>query len=200
MLVLPGAGLVILENPKTATQSVRAMLDGVAEVLEPRHAQARGYSRLAGEIAARHGRAFETVSVVREPLDRVASWYRYRQRTGIPDPGKSTAGLDFETYLMATLERDPPGFARIGRQDRFTGWRGGRSEIDLLFDFARLDLLVAFLAERLGRPLHLPHRNRSPEAAAGPVSEAAMARFRQARAGELSLYTTVAAAGVLVRS
>jgi hypothetical protein len=201
MLVLPEAGLVLLENPKTATMSIRAMLGAAAVVEVPRHANARLYAAEAAGLAARFGRSFRTVAVVREPLARLQSWHRYRQRAKVADGPRSAAGISFEAFVCATLDDRPPPYARVGRQDRFVGWNGRAAAVDHLFDFERLDLLVDVLSGRLGRPLRLPHRNASPPAApAKPLSEEVLALLIRARADEFALYRAVAAAGVLTRA
>jgi hypothetical protein len=200
VLVLPQARLVVLLTPKTGSQSL-------AEALAPhalpgftgRHIGAAEYARdHAAEIARRLGAPPRTLAVMRAPLDRLGSWFRYRSRAGIADPAKATAGLTFAGFIAATLDPDPPPFARIGRQDRFLGVAGPGPAVDLIADYARLDRLEGWLSDRLGATVRLPRRNASPGDPPDLTLPADLAnRLRAARTGEFALYDAVAAAGLL---
>ncbi len=203
MLLLREAGLVILEVPKTATQALRAALAGLAEPGfdgAARHVTAMAYhDRHAAAAALACGRVPETVAVVREPLSRLESWHRYLARDKLAGAPQSTEGVAFAAFIAALLAPGRSRYPQVGRQDRFTGWDGRAARVDHLFDHARLDLLVAFLAGRIGADVSLPARNVSPPRAAEPLTEALMAQLRAARAAEFQLYDAVAAAGHLQR-
>lgn len=204
MLVLKKARLVFLANPKTATQALRAMLAPHAGATPKdtgdRHINAGIYARRwAGRIAAEMGCIPETFAVMREPLEHLGSWYRYRQREALRGHENSTHGISFTDFVTARLSDDPPPFARIGRQDRFMGFLSGDPPVNLIFDYARLDLLVLFLSERLGVELALPVRNVSPVVTRDALSlpEDLLARLKEAHAGEFDLYEKVSDLGVL---
>lgn len=205
VIVLKKAGLVFLENPKTATQSVRQML---AEYLDDTPAHARtphinsetywhGWFLYMVEYT---GKLPETFSVMREPLDHIASWYRYRQRKAIRGHENSTYGISFADFVEALLLPDPPPFARIGRQSDFMGFRGGRVFVNYIFDYRQLDLLVVFLSNRLGKSLSLGHTNISPKLGGSSLKlpKALYDYFVQARAREFELYQKVSQAGLLI--
>lgn len=209
MLVLVDHALVLLESPKCASTAIRRMLEPqvgkpwVRQTSRERHIGLRQYRRVWADLLARDlGRAAETLCVVRDPLDRAASWYRYRQRPQVEGKPVSTRGMSFAAFLVDCLSDDPPPHARIGNQARFTDFARGRSGVDHMFDFRRLDLLVAFLSGRLGVPLALAPHNASPAPAAPhePLPEVLLARFRAARADEFALYAMVRAAGSLHRA
>lgn len=199
MILLPQAGLVILEMPKAASQSLRAMLDGLADpgfLTRPRHAGAAAFEaghRAAAEAAA--GRAVETLCLVREPVARLRSWWAYRSGRGALPPG-----LPFAAFVAACIDPAPPAWARLGRQERFAGWNGQAAAVDHVFDLSALPTLVAFLARRTGRALVLPRRNASaPPAAVPALTEAQEAALRRALAGDFALQAAVARAGHLRR-
>lgn len=206
MIVLTGAALVYLEVPKTATMAMRAMLrplkppGGWPFAAARRHLGGPAYhSRWRARVEALAGRPVETFCVVREPLARAESWYRYRQRAAVAAQARSSAGMTFAEFLSRSLDPDPPTAARIGRQDRFCGYDGQGARIDHIFDYRRLDLVTAFVAAHVGRPLALPQRNISPTApAADPTADLPadlIARHRRERAPEYDLYDRVAAVG-----
>lgn len=143
------------------------------------------------------GRA-EVFAVVRDPVARLDSWYRYRQRNPAGE-ARSTQGLGFDDFLRAAMSDPVPDFARVGAQDRFTGWNGQRATVDVLFDYDRLDLMMDFLADRVGQRLHLPQKNVSAVQRTGKpeVPPELLARLRQHMAGEFALYDAVRETGVL---
>ncbi len=203
MLLLPRARLVVLLTPKTGSQSLAGAL--AAHAL-PSPSGTRGRHIGAAEFARHHaawaeaelGATPRTLAVMRAPLDRLGSWYRYRRRAGLADPARATAGLSFSDFVAATIAPDPPEFARIGQQDRFLGLAGQGPPTDLIADYAQLDRLAAFLADALGAPVRLPRRNVSPgDPPDLALPDDLLARVRAARAGEFALYDRVAAAGIL---
>ena len=204
MLVLAKAGLVYLANPKTASQAIRAMLaphSSSAEVSRDHpHMNAAIFARrFARTVQVAIGRPPETFAVMREPLDHMHSWFRYRQRDALRGHPNSTHGLSFAEFVEARLANPQPPFAAIGRQDRFLGHIGGGPPVTHIFDYARMDRLVAFLSNRLEVPLSLGERNISPKVADTPdLSAPLMARFRAVHGTELDLYAKVAAKGHLI--
>jgi hypothetical protein len=204
VLVLKKAGLVFLANPKTATQSLRAVLAPYAKATPEdtgdKHINAQIYGRKwARRIAHRIGTVPETFAVMREPLAHLGSWYRYRQRDALRGHENSTHDISFADFVTARLSDDPPPFARIGRQDRFLGFLNSGPPVNYIFDYARLDLMMLFLSERLGTDLALPVRNVSPrgEADALDLPPDLAARLREVHAGEFALYDQVSDEGVL---
>lgn len=175
MLVLKEARLVYLANPKTATQSLRAMLRPFAaatpERTDNKHIGAVGYNnRWKEQVTRIVGASVETVAVMREPLAHLGSWYRYRQRDALRGHENGTHHVSFAEFITAYLSEDPPAFARIGRQARFLGLLPDATPpVDYIFDYDRLDLLMLFLSERLGKDLALPTRNVSPGGASSAL-------------------------------
>lgn len=205
MLVLQASRLVFLANPKTATQSVRAMLRPRALAgdwqTDPgaRHCGIGPFDRKwRAMVEAAVGGPVEVFAVVREPVARLDSWFRYRQKNAAGDK-RSTQGMAFTSFLDAVLSDPVPDFARVGSQDRFAGWNGRRAGIDVLFDYDRLDLMMDFLADRVGQRLHLPLRNVStvPREGKPEVQEEMLGRLRRAMAAEFALYDAVRETGVL---
>jgi hypothetical protein len=206
LLILGSSRLVILEVPKTASLALRGMLEPFATPLlpkVPRHITAQSFLRRhkAGVVEALGG-PVETVAVMREPLRRLQSWYRYRLRDQVAKTRISTRDVSFEQFITAYLNEAPPPFARIGRQDRFVGWNGVRMRVDHLFDYRRLDLLVDFLSERLGVAVDLPHKNASPEPEEETylLSDEVLARLLKANEAEFSLYRQLRKQGWIERN
>lgn len=205
MLILGIQRLVVLETPKTGSMALRAMLEPYtlpASDEAARHVGHTGYMlKHAPALAQAFGGGLETLAVVREPLSRMKSWYRYRMREKVAHLPVSTKGMRFADFMMAYLEDPPPTFANVGRQDRFVGWNGREARVDHLFDYNRLELLEAFLSERTGDVLTLPARNVTPKTKPldYSLSDAVATQFEDQNAEEFALYAAVSKTGYLRR-
>jgi hypothetical protein len=198
MLVVDDAQLVVLEMPKTATQALRRALETHVREVDNlrRHGGFRYFKRnLYDSLAQEWNGHVECCCVVREPLARIQSWYRYRQRPKIAGSEKSTAGIEFEDYVEALLSPAPPPYAEIGRQAQFVGWNGSKARVDHVFDYQRLYLLLGFLSERIGTEIKLPLRNQSTAPMPSPLRPQLQARFADAYAEDYALYHLVQKAG-----
>jgi len=206
MLILPAQRLVVLEVPKTGSLALRAMLEPMAADLAPdapRHTRASVFdSRFRSNVEAALGGTVELVAVIREPLRRLQSWYRYRQRDNVASLRISTREVSFNDFVADYLSPAPHPRAKLGRQDRFVGWDGSRAQVNHLFDYRRTDRLVDFLSERVGERLKMPLRNVSPEVedADYTLEEEVMARLLKRNAAEFDLYAAVREAGHLITS
>lgn len=210
VLVLPKGRLVYLANPKTATQSIRAVLRPLSLTVGPfgdlynRHMPYPTFDKEWRALTEKLlGHPVETLVVVRDPFERLESWFRYRHRN--PEGAEnSTRGISFDDFARAAALGDQaPVFAKVGDQARFAGWDGLQAGVTHVFDHARLDLLVDFLQRRLACRIRLPQRNISPPAellGLAPLSEEARAVYRASRPGEFALYAAVARQGSLHRS
>ncbi|MFA9231475.1 MAG: hypothetical protein ACEQSU_12140 [Microgenomates group bacterium] len=204
MLVLENARLIFLANPKTATQSTRAMLERFGNnpdrlrIDGARHMGVQHYIRkLRAGLETELGAPLESFAVMRAPLDHLHSWFRYRQRDGVP-PDACTKGISFDQFVAATLMDAPPVYAKIGRQSQFLAAKAGRSQVEHLFDHAQMDKMITFLSARVGEPLHLPRRNVSPLATAErDLSAKTTALMHSVMAEDFALYTALRQHGYL---
>lgn len=208
MLVLSKERLVFLANPKTATQSLRAMLKPYAtDWLQPDPAQTRhlgigGYQvKLAAKLQNDLGGPVETFAVVREPMARLDSWYRYRKRNPKGTPS-SSKGISLENFCKAALAARVPPYAKIGSQATFVGFDGVCAQVDYVFDYDRMDLLLTFLSDRIGKRVDLPRRNISVvprDDAPLAITPETLAALHEKMAADFALYDRVRETGVLFR-
>lgn len=203
MLVLAAQKLVVLEAPKTGSLALRAALEPFADPFwsqGSRHTGFVGYQRYHHRaLTIALGEAPKTIAVMREPLRRLQSWYRYRRRSQVSMSTVSTRGITFEEFVRGYLEPDQPAFASVGRQDRFLGWNGTSVQVDHVFDYNRLDLLTDFLSQRLGTETALPQRNVSAEAddADYTLSDETLARLLTQYETEFAIYAALRRKGHL---
>lgn len=198
MLILDKARLVVLEMPKTASQSLRNALSPFAEVVSDvrRHAGFHVFGRdIYPKLIEDWNGVVECCCVVREPLSRAQSWYRYRQRDKIAGTERSTVGISFDDYIEALISDDPPPYVQGGRQSLFTGWDGVTTKVDHVFDYENLDQFLEFLGGRLGAELKLPIRNQSTGPIPEPLPANLQNQFNDAYAADYALYRAVQRAG-----
>lgn len=169
MLIFHRFGLVLLSVPKTGTHSYIDHLHHRADIVikHPpalKHMGMARFNTVMRPLLETPRHRLETVAVIREPLDWLWSWYRYRARPEIVGQPTSTAAISFDDFVAAYLAETPPPFARIGRQSHMIWDAGRRQRADHLFRYDRLDLLNAFLGARLGMAVGPTARlNPSPE-------------------------------------
>jgi hypothetical protein len=117
MLVFWKAKLVLLAVPKTGTTALEAAFGPWADgaFFNPprlKHMTLRRYRRQLAPILAQDGPPLEVMAVMREPVDWLSSWYRYRTRPELGTRPQSTAGLSFGDFALAwlgTIRRNTPG-------------------------------------------------------------------------------------------
>lgn len=195
MLVFWRQRLVFLATPKTASTSIESALAPQAAVVVMRppqlkHTNAQKYYRqVAPFLGDAKGEDFVLTALMREPLDWLGSWYRYRQR---PEevPEKTTSAMTFDAFVQAYCQNDQPEFAKVGNQANFLAPKDHR-EVDYIFRYDRMADFVAFLEKRLGGKIDLPRVNVSPSAALD-LSSDTEALLRKTRARDFSLYARLA--------
>lgn len=171
MLIFWKKRLVFLATTKTGSTSIEMALESLAHaaILRPpalKHTSATRFRRhLAPYLeTAPGGGSFETVALIREPLDWLGSWYRYRLREHLPIRENRTGDETFASFVEGYLAEEQPSFARLGSQARFLTDRDGACAVDHLFQYEQIDRFLEFLEDRIGCEITLPRLNVSPEA------------------------------------
>lgn len=169
MLIFWKERLVFLANTKTGSTSIEAALEQLAHVVinrppQLKHTRARAFDlHLRPLLTQAAGGPFTTVALMREPIDWLGSWFRYRLRE-MEDTERSTAGMDFAGFVEAYLRPDPPRFAAVGTQAGFLCDAKGFLLADRVFRYESLTTFVHFLEDTLGCEITLPRMNVSPKA------------------------------------
>jgi len=195
MLIFWDQKLVCLATPKTGTTALAAALEARATISMQRppvvkHTNSQRYHRFIGPyLRATSGAEFCTVALMREPVDWLASWYRFRLREDLEGGANSTRGLSFEDFVRAFCSDPQPEFARVGSQARFLA-PPGKPRVDHIFRYEDMPRYVAFLEERLKCRLELPKLNVSPPADV-TLSSDGMALLRSHMAADFALYESL---------
>lgn len=194
MLYFQSANLTLLATPKNASTSLHAALRGDASVIfrgspKLKHIRFRRYRRYVEPLlTADAGSRPETMALIREPVDWLASWHRYRGRPGLADPAASTSGIAFAEFVEAYLSPAPPPFARLGSQARFLTDDDDGATVTHLFRLEDLPVAAAFLERRLGRPVTLDHRNASSDGPTHALPRGLRSRLAERFARDYALW------------
>jgi hypothetical protein len=194
MLIFIEPRLVLLSVPKTGTTALETALAPRAEIAfrarpEIKHLNLRQYrNRILPLLAPLGPRPFRTVAVIREPLDWLASWYRFRARDERIGHPNSTARVSFQRFVEDYLTPGPrPPYARLGRQSEFLTDPQGRVAVDHVFRYEAMEALLEFLSRRLGTEIRPGRENVSPPAETG-LDPATQARLREALAADYAIW------------
>ncbi len=198
MLVFWEQRLVFLATPKTGSTALAAALEPLAAVSVQRppvlkHTTVQRFHRFIGPyLKVASGHDFTTVALMREPVDWLGSWYRFRRREDLLDDAASTRNMSFDDFANAYCEKPQPGFANVGSQARFLT-PPGRQPVDRIFRYEDIGTFVDFLEDRLNCEILLPRLNVSPEADLDLRPET-LARLQETLAEDLALYDRIGAA------
>jgi hypothetical protein len=199
VLLAPGKGFVLLAPTKTGSTSIEtAFLTHSQIVLQSppsfKHTTYAGFQRFLQPYLASGGfprESYEVVCAFREPIDWLSSWWRYRSREKLANPtdprhANYTGDVSFEEFARAYMEGSEQ-FAKVGRLSRFVRPRPGEPEVDRIFRYDRLDLLVDFLCEKVGEEVEVGSANTSPKRSYS-LSEECEIELRQYFAPEYRIY------------
>jgi hypothetical protein len=194
MLVFWEQRLAFLATPKTGSTAIAAALESLASVSIQRppllkHTTVHRYRRFIGPyLEAASKDTFTLVALMREPVDWLGSWYRFRQRDET-EPSKSTRDMSFDEFVRAWCQDPRPDFADVGSQGKFLRPRQGVG-VDRLFRYEAIGTFVQFLEDRLNCEIILPRLNVSPEGVT-ELSHKSLALLREVAVEDFELYATL---------
>ena len=194
----PGRDFVLLALPKTASTSLeRTLAPYATEVIGSppgkKHLPARGFVHTkAHDLAAQgHPReSYELVTMFREPIAWLESWWRYRARE---DSRQSTADLTFDEFARLYLAGTDDAPVPRGRPAKFIHAQGAVA-VDRVFSVERPDVWAAWFGARLGVRLEFERRNAST-AERGDLADATREALVAHFAPEYDVWGRLAATG-----
>ncbi|WP_339766835.1 gamma-glutamyl kinase [uncultured Pseudosulfitobacter sp.] len=197
MLVFFKERLAFLSVPKTGTTAYENALRPRADLVisEPpmlKHAPVYRYNRFVRPMFLKVcDTELEVMAVMREPIDWLGSWWRYRQRPFMAGKPNATHGISFDDFVQAYMKGKKPSFADVGSQFKFLESQPNGVGVTHLFKYEDQPRLQAFLSERLDVTLDLARENVSPEMPLN-LSPDIASRFRRKFAEEFDLYDSIA--------
>jgi hypothetical protein len=199
LLLAPGKGFVFLATTKSGSTSIEtAFLRHSQMILQKppaiKHTPYAGFQRFLQPFLNSRGfprESYEVVCAFREPIDWLSSWWRYRSREKLANPADPkhrnyTGDISFEQFARAYMEGSEQ-FAQVGRPSRFVQPRQGQAEMDRIFRYDRVDLLVDYLCEKVGEEVEVGSVNTSPERSFS-LSEECEIELREFFAPEYRVY------------
>ena len=199
MLLAPGKGFVFLAATKCGSTSIETAFMPHSQIIlqnppNIKHANYAGFQRFLQPFLASAGfprESYEVVCAFREPIDWLSSWWRYRSRAQLANPANPrhrnyTGDMSFEQFARAYIEGNAQ-FVQVGRQAKFVRPSPGGAEVDRIFRYDRLDLLIDFLCEKVGKEVEVGSANTSPERSSS-LSEECDIELREFLAPEYRIY------------
>lgn len=196
MLIFLDKKLVILANPKTATSALERAISQAASIIvskppKMKHATVKEFGKyMEPFIGETDLSLFETCALIREPIDWLGSWYRFRHRENAKKKGKSTSDISFDEFALAACQDLPPDFARMKNQTDFLAPRPNLS-VKHIFCYDEIDKFVEFISARIDRKIVLDKVNVSPVKAVSILSDEVENEFRKKFEADFVLYSRV---------
>ena len=191
--MFPKKNLVFLSVPKTGTTSYINALQRHAEIIvkspsSVKHMNLMRFNKtLRPLLELNRPHPFETLAVIRHPLDWLSSWYRYRMRDTLDCGERSTAGITFDQFVNEYLKGEPAAYANVGSQARFLKPGGGQDGVTHLFQYENQDRIKEFIKERICENFELEFANVSPKIRV-QISPEVEARLRKKCADQFELW------------
>ncbi|WP_147125733.1 sulfotransferase family 2 domain-containing protein [Shimia ponticola] len=200
MLIFHDPPLVLFAVPKTGTTALEAALAKRADVTvggsaQAKHCNVSGFERDIEPKHCKPGFGYLRLCAIRDPLDRLRSWYRYRLLPQFDGSATSTRDMTFEDFIRDQLDPSGGRLPKIGNQRRFVSRKDGSIGMHRMYAYPNLAQMVDDLADILG-PIDLPRQNVSPKATTD-LSPSTLDALKEARAPEFELYERVSETGML---
>lgn len=193
MLVFYKERLAFLAVPKTGSTAYHTALRDRADLVvtgppDLKHAPVRRYDRFFQNIFRKmYDTEMEIMAVVREPLDWLGSWYRFRSRDDRIGHPHSTRDLSFDDFVQAYMQSPRPEFADVGSQSQFFLTRSNGVGASHVFKYENQGKVLDFLQDRLNMQINLQKENVSPQRELF-LSRATEEEFRKRHATEFACY------------
>lgn len=196
VLALPAHGFVMLSMPKCASTSMVRSVAGQAEVVlrvnpKLKHLNCAQFHELMVPLLRKGGyyrKDYELVSLFREPVEWLESWWRYRRRPALAEEGsrRFTGEQTFEEFARDYLQRKN---RFRGRPARFVAM-SDRLDIgvDRIFALERPEVWQGWIAEKLDREQEIATHNVSTERQEPELSAGLRAELQAYFAPEYDIY------------
>lgn len=168
MIISQTGNFVFFASTKSASTAIEMALEPFASVAitsppEVKHMNVRDFEReIVPELD--YGAGLDRFIVMREPIEWLFSWYRYRTREDLKGQSRSTANINFNRFVECYLSIPQPDFAKVGKPIRMMKDKKGKIAIQNIYKYAALNSLEAEFSERLGQHIKIPANiNASPE-------------------------------------
>lgn len=194
MLIFWEQRLVFLATPKAGSTAIAMALESLASTSIQRpdamkHTDIGNFHRHVGPwLEAQAGERFTTIALMREPVEWLRSWYRFRLRDDHEDPDHAMIGVSFADFAAQYAMDRGPATLQIGNQATFL--KAEDKSVDRIFRYEDMDRFVEFLEDRLDCAVELPRAN-VPPAVDVDLTSAQEEQLRRAMQQDLQLYSEI---------
>lgn len=194
MLIFWDQRLVFLATPKAGSTAIAMALESLASTSIQRpeimkHTNIAHFHRHVGPwLEAQAGEAFTTVAIMREPVEWLRSWYRFRLRDDHDDPKHAMEGVSFADFAAQYAADGGPQNLQIGSQTKFL--KSSDTSVDRIFRYENIDRFVEFWEDRLDCAIELPRANVPPSVDVD-LTHAEEQHLRKAMHQDLQLYSQI---------
>ena len=186
--------LAFLAVPKTGSTAFEMALRSHADIVfakRRKHMTAGQFHRRMGPfLDGFYNLRPERIAIMRNPIEQIRSWYRYRARPvhkrGRPD----CQDLSFDDFVRLVIQDPQPPAAAIGSQLGFLSMHDGTIPVHHIFAYEKQNVVRGFLNARFETEFTFPLKNVSPDRPT-PLSPEVETDLRRARADEFALYQRV---------
>lgn len=159
--------------PKCASTSIERAIRPFCEVKftghpSLKHINARKFERYIRPLLhkADPRGTLETFCIMREPMDRIRSWYTYQRSSRLsnkkhPKHERYTGELSYIDFIEGYLATPQPKFAQIGTQAKFIRLADGALGVNRIFRLDQMDAVAEYLSQKVGKTVTIPRANRS---------------------------------------
>ena len=188
MLIFVNQGLIVYSVPKTGSTSIeKAIGKGASIKLSGtgdnglKHINSRKFNKWSRTLRREFpNQQFVSCCVIREPLDRLKSWYRYKSRDTLKNQKRYVGNITFEEYLNNLCDKIEKKSTRyyLNSLSRFLISRD-KINVDRIFPYEKIEQFTDFLSLKLNKEIILPRKNVSPEISSSKlqVSEETLKRL-----------------------
>jgi hypothetical protein len=169
MMIFLEKGLVFFATPKTGSTAFHNALGSKADILfskspKVKHITPQRFDKMIAPYALPlMSKPVTSIALIREPIEWLGSWYRYRQRPETANSPTTTANITFNTFVEDYLKKqDRPNYAKVGKQERFITGGGDTPLVTQLWRYDAIPDLSMFLSLHLQINFTLKTLNVSP--------------------------------------
>ncbi len=190
--------LAFLAVPKTGSTAYELALRGEADIVFARrrkHLTAGQFQRkLVPFLADSFDLHPERMAIMRDPIEQIRSWYRYRTAPKSRFASDTSSSMSFDDFVRGVLQNPQPSFCAIGSQYNFLTMSDGHLPLEHVFAYEAQETIRSFLSDRFGQHIAPAIKNPSPQREA-PLSAEVEDHLRHVRAAEFALYDRIRKAG-----